>query len=105
MRIQHRTSQKSEAKRRISTSQFGISRSRLGWLKVRFDGGPSYPDMVDVLKGMVAQYGYLVRRGERLSGAEWTERILGSSAQVSDVQMHSIITLMKDREVNAFPSV
>ncbi|EFW78488.1 hypothetical protein [Pseudomonas savastanoi] len=96
MHTQNRTSQKSEAKRRISTSQFGISRSRLGWLKVRFDGGPSYPDMVDVLKEMVGQYGYLVRSGERLSGAEWIERILESRAQVSDVQIRSASTLMRN---------
>ncbi|KQQ49894.1 hypothetical protein ASF84_22060 [Pseudomonas sp. Leaf127] len=95
MHTQHRANQRLEARRQISRSQFGISRSRLGWLKVRFDGGPSYPDMVDVLKGMVEQYGYLVRRGERLSGVEWIKRILESCAQVPDVQMRSVSTLMR----------
>lgn len=95
MRVQHGTGQQAEARQEIAASQFVISRSRLGWLKVRFDGGPSYPVMVDLLKGMVEQYGYLVRRGERLSGAEWIERIRDSCAQVSDIQIRSVSTLMR----------
>lgn len=94
MHTQHK-SQQVEARQRIAARQFGISRSHLGWLKVRFDGGPSYPVMVDALQMMVEQYGYLVRRGERLSGAEWIERILHSCAQVSDIQMRSVSTLMR----------
>lgn len=95
MHVQREAGQQPEARQRTAAIQFGISRSRLGWLKVRFDGGPSYPVMVDVLERMVEQYGYLVRRGERLSGTEWIERILESCAQVSDVQMRSVSTLMR----------
>ncbi|MBD8791500.1 hypothetical protein IFR09_18255 [Pseudomonas syringae] len=96
MRAHNGAGQQPEARQRIAASHYGISRSRLGWLKVRFDGGPSYTVMVDVLERMVEQYGYLVRRGERLSGAEWIERILESRAQVTDAQKRSVSTLMRN---------
>lgn len=95
MSVQHGMAQQPKARRRSAASQFGISRSRLGRLSVRFDGGPSYPEMVDVLQDMVNQYGYLVRRSERLSGEEWIERILETNTQVSALQTLSIKTLMR----------
>lgn len=73
----------------------GISRSRIGWLSVRFDGGPSYPEMVAILKEMVDQYGGLVKRGERISGYEWLRRIDQRSVQATDAQRHAIQTLMR----------
>lgn len=73
---------------------FGISRSRLGWLSVRFDGGPSYPEMVATLKQMADQYGYLIRRGEKVSGGEWLQRINEAGARLTECQMRAVQTLM-----------
>lgn len=95
MYVQHGMAQQSKARRRSAASQFGIGRSRLGRLSVRFDGGPSYPEIVDMLQDMVNQYGYLVRHGERLSGAEWIERISETNTQVSALQTLSIKTFMR----------
>lgn len=67
MTAQQQNCQKAGSGRR-STCGFGISRSRLGRLSVRFDGGPCYPEMVAALKEMVDDYGNLVKRGERLLG-------------------------------------
>ncbi|MHA6192895.1 hypothetical protein ACX3YG_00685 [Pseudomonas wadenswilerensis] len=75
---------------------FGISRSRFGWLSVRFDGGASYLAMVDTLKEMADQHGHLVRRGEKLSGAEWLRRIGQSGVQLSEHQLRTVRTLMEE---------
>lgn len=72
----------------------GISRSCLGWLSVRFDGGPSYPEMVATLKQMADQYGYLIRRGEKVSGGEWLQRINEAGARLTECQIRAVRTLM-----------
>lgn len=77
-----------------SACDFGISRSRLGWLSVRFDGGPTYPEMVETLEGMVALHGHLVRRGERISGPEWLQRISDSGVPADESKIKAIRTLM-----------
>lgn len=76
---------------------FGIRRSRLGWLSVRFDGGPSYPEMVALLKEMVEQYGHCVKRGEGLSGSEWLSRIEQDGRRITECQRQAIQTLMESR--------
>ena len=48
-----------------------IKRSWTGWLSIRFDGGCSYPSMVESLKAVYQRYGYLVRLGESLSAQCW----------------------------------
>lgn len=73
---------------------FGVRRSFVGWLSVRFDGGPYYPEMVEALRGMVAEYGHLVRRGERLTAFEWLQRIKSTGAMPTDIQVESLATLM-----------
>lgn len=73
---------------------FWISRSRLGWLSVRFDGGPSYPEMVATLKQMAYQYGYLIRRAEKVSGSEWLQRISEAGAPLTESQIQTVRTLM-----------
>lgn len=74
---------------------FGIRRSRLGWLSVRFDGGPSYPEMVATLKDMVARYGHCIKRGEGLSGSEWLRRIEQGDVRITERQRQAIQTLME----------
>lgn len=81
---------------RQAAHNFGISRSRLGWLSVRFEGGPSYPEMVDMLKEMVDRFGGLVNRGERISGSEWLRRIDESSKRITERQRQMVHTLMED---------
>lgn len=73
---------------------FGISRSCLGRLRVRFEGGPSYPAMVETLEGIVKRYGYLVRCGETISGSAWIQRIDQSGGHISDLEIRAIQTLM-----------
>lgn len=80
---------------RHAESDFGISRSRLGWLSVRFVGGPSYQTMVATLKEMVDRYGHCVKRGEEISGSEWLRRIDQSGVRITARQRQAIQTLMK----------
>ncbi|PPS64414.1 hypothetical protein CR917_03505 [Pseudomonas sp. BRM28] len=80
---------------RHTESDFGISRSRLGWLSVRFDGGPSYPEMVATLKEMIDRYGHCVKRGEGLSGSEWLSRIEQGGMRITECQKQAIQTLME----------
>ena len=80
---------------RQNNCDFGINRSRLGWLRVRFEGGPSYPKMVATLKEMVNRYGSLVLRGERLSGSEWLRRIGQNGGKITEDQRRAIQTLME----------
>lgn len=79
---------------RLDARDFGISRSRLGWLSVRFDGGPYYPAMLETLREMAELHGHLVRRGEKISGLEWIQRVNQSGARVTEQQMLAIGTLM-----------
>lgn len=79
---------------RQSARAFWISRSRLGWLSVRFEGGPFYPEMVETLKEMVDKYGGLVKRGDRISGSEWLRRIDQRNVPITDLQRRAIKTLM-----------
>lgn len=94
MATQQQNGQKTGSGRR-STCEFGISRSRLGWLSVRFDGGPSYPEMVAALKEMVDNYGNLVKRGESLLGTEWLRRIDQTSGRTTERQKLAVQTLMR----------
>lgn len=80
---------------RESAREFGISRSRWGWLMVRFDGGPSYPEMVETLREMVERYGDLVKRGENLSGSQWILRIEQKGSHISEPQIQAVRTLME----------
>lgn len=79
---------------RRNACDFGISRSHLGWLKVRFDGGPSYPEMVATLKQMADQYGYLITRGENVSGGEWLQRINGIGVRLTERQIQAVQNLL-----------
>ena len=73
---------------------FGIKRSFFGWLSVRFSGGPSYPQMVEVLQAMAGEHGHLIKRGECLSGSEWLYRISASGAEITGPQLSAVETLM-----------
>lgn len=79
---------------RRSTTTFGIGRSRLGYLRVLFDGGPSYPEMIDALQAMRDEYGHLVKRGEKLTASEWLQRIDASGARLTLAQLTAVETLM-----------
>lgn len=79
---------------RRSTTMFGISRSRVGSLRVLFDGGPSYPEMIDTLQVMRDEYGYLVKRGEKLTASEWLHRISASGVRLTLAQLAAVETLM-----------
>lgn len=93
MDAQQGNGQKVGSERR-NACDFRISRSRFGWLSVRFDGGPSYPEMVATLKQMADQYGYLIRRGEKVSGGEWLQRINEAGARLTECQIQTVRTLM-----------
>lgn len=77
-------------------SRFGIRRFWFGWLSVRFDGGPVYFDMVESLQQAIADFGYLVRRGERLSSEEWLHRINTLDLRITPAQLTAIETLMRN---------
>lgn len=79
---------------RRNACDFWISRSRLGWLSVRFDGGPCYPEMVESLKEMVDRYGHLIKRGDKISGSEWLRRIERGNARITNRERQAIHTLM-----------
>lgn len=59
-----------------------------------FDGGPSYPEMVDTLQRMRDEYGYLVERSEKLTASEWLQRINASGVSLTMTQLASVETLM-----------
>ncbi|MDU9390504.1 hypothetical protein [Pseudomonas sp. zfem002] len=80
-----------------ASSELGIMRSRLGWLSVRFDGGPFYPEMLDSLQQAVIDFGGLVRRGESLTAAEWLQRIDAIGGGITPAQILAIQTLMWPR--------
>ncbi|WP_425929763.1 hypothetical protein [Pseudomonas sp. NyZ201] len=75
-------------------SELGIRRSRLGWLSIRFDGGPFYPEMLEALQQAVIEFGGLVRRGESLTAAEWLQRIDAIGGRITPAQILAIRTLM-----------
>ncbi len=79
---------------RLFTTTFGISRSRFGRLRVRFDGGPSYSEMVDTLQKLCGLYGHLVKRGENLTASEWLQRINANGARLTLDELASVETLM-----------
>lgn len=93
MSVQQRNGQNAESERQRACDLW-ISRSRLGWLRIRFDSGPSYPEMVETLKDIVDQCGGLVRSGERISGAEWLRRIDQSDVRITKRQRQAIQILM-----------
>lgn len=80
---------------RRDAHEFGISRSRLGWLSVQFSGGPSYPEMVATLEEMVDRYSGLIKRGERMSGSQWIHRMEQSGVQISEREIQAVRTLME----------
>lgn len=73
---------------------YGVSRSALGRLSIRFEGGPSYPEMVDDLEWALQRYGHLISTGECLTGEEWVQLIVTNGAGVDMVAIHAIRTLM-----------
>lgn len=74
--------------------EFWVKRSLIGSLRIRFDGGPSYPKMVEDLRQALNNHGRLVRRGERLSGSDWVHRIKKHQGPLSECQASAIETLM-----------
>lgn len=71
-----------------------ISRSWLGLLHIRFDGGCSYPGMMELLQDVYKRTGYLIAVGEALSGPDWINRIVAAGHCLSDQERTSILTLM-----------
>ena len=76
-----------------------IERSRFGRLSICFDGGCSYPAMINVLSAVFKRYGRLVRFGEQLSAQGWIDRVEERGYQISDQERVAVFTLMRDREV------
>ncbi|MCF5666405.1 hypothetical protein GIV47_15690, partial [Pseudomonas marginalis] len=74
-----------------------IGRSRFGRLSICFDGGCSYPAMINVLRAVFKRYGRLVRFGERLSAQGWIDRVEARGFQISDQERVAVFTLMWDR--------
>ncbi len=74
-----------------------IGRSRIGWLSICFDGGCSYPAMINMLKAFFKRYGRLVRFGEQLSAQGWIDRVEERGFQISDQERVAVFTLMWDR--------
>ena len=66
-----------------------IGRSRIGWLSICFDGGCSYPAMINVLRAVFKRYGRLVRFGE-------IDRVEERGFQFSDQERVAVFTLMWD---------
>lgn len=82
---------------RLSKAQpykHGIKRSAMGRLSIRFDGGPSYPAMVNDLKAAFERCGHVVRQSEELSGAEWARRITDSGVFISEDELNAVLTLL-----------
>ena len=73
---------------------YGVSRSALGRLSICFEGGPSYPEMVDDLELALQRYGHLISIGECLTGEEWVQLIVANGTDVDMVAIHAIRTLM-----------
>jgi len=73
---------------------YTVSRSALGRLSIRFEGGPSYPEVVDDLERALQRYGHLISTGECLTGEEWVQLIVTSGADVDMVAIHAIRTMM-----------
>lgn len=73
---------------------YGVSRSVFGRLSIRFDGGPSYPEMVNDLEQSLLCYGYLIDNGTCFTGEEWIQRIVTSGADADMRKIHAIRTLM-----------
>lgn len=94
MAFVHCSDRRSTARVDGARRAFGIKRSFFGWLSVRFSGGPSYPQMVEVLQAMAEEYGHLIKRGECLSGAEWLHRISASGTEITLPQLSAVETLM-----------
>ena len=93
--------QQSGAQSSGSTARAGsghvIGRSRFGWLSICFDGGCSYPAMINVLKVVFKRYGRLVRFGEQLCAQGWLARVEERGFQVSEQERMAVVTLMWDR--------
>lgn len=88
-------------KARFSTAQpyqYVIRRSALGRLSIRFDAGPSYPAMVNDLKGAFERCGHVVRQCEELSGAEWARRITDAGVFISADELNAVRTLLPSPE-------
>lgn len=73
---------------------YGLSRSVLGWLSIRFEGGPSYPEMINQLKIARQRYGHLIQIGETVRGDEWIERIQLVDPAPDAHLIHAIRTLL-----------
>lgn len=73
---------------------YGVGRSVFGRLTIRFDGGPSYPAMVDDLERGLERYGGLVKKGVWLTGEEWVQCVIASDPDADMKILHAIRTLM-----------
>lgn len=71
-----------------------IQRSRFGILTIRFDGGCSYPSMIEFLKLLSRRFGHLIVLREKLSGQGWADRIVESGHSLSGEEVEAILTLM-----------
>jgi len=78
-------------------SGYVIERSRIGRLSIGFDGGCSYPAMINVLRAVFERYGRLVRFGEQLSAQGWLDRVEERGFEISDQERMAVFTLMSDR--------
>lgn len=94
MSAQQGNGQKARCEQRY-VCDFWIGRSRLGRLSIRFDGGPSYTEMIDALKEAVELHGPLVKRGDKISGSEWLRRIDQNDVRITKRHRRAIQTLMQ----------
>ena len=83
-----------ESYRRQHLEIHSIQRSSLGRLTIRFEGGCSYPSMVESLKRVFRRSGCLIARGESLSGPHWVKRMLESGHSISKEDVEAVRTLM-----------
>lgn len=83
-----------ESYRQQHLESHSIQRSSLGRLTIRFEGGSSYPAMVESLKGVFRRSGYLIARGESLSGPHWVKRMLEGGLSISKEEVEAVRTLM-----------
>lgn len=78
----------------IHNETYGVKRSTWGRLSIRFEGGPSYPDMVDDLERASQRYGHLISNGACLTGEDWIQLIVASGGDIDMVAIHAIRTLI-----------
>ncbi len=78
----------------IEREYYCIRRSRWGWLLMRFEGGPHYPEMVEILRDLLMRQGALIKRGEQLSGIQWLARMEQCGVSLTQAQRTAVQTLL-----------